>query len=583
MAQLSIVAYVHQYSPMPIPTLVTLVITIGCLFRLYLLALPKPIKGIPHNKDSATRLLGDSQAFLKHVKEDGGTFATYCQSVAKSLNAPLVQIFIQPFKQPLLVLADFQETQALMCRNDFDRSDDMADMILGLMPAHHMGMKTDDVWKTQRLLIKDLMLPSWLHSVAAPEIYQHALSLVELWGRKARMADGRAFKASEDLRRVTMDAVMSFCFGQSFRDTATGPALEALQANHLDMVNRDDSEQAVSFPPTPLSPILDALDTLFASIAEIRGSPKPSWTWAYVLRKPRNARALRLRDDYISTEIKHAIEQLADSKSDHEGKSAVHHMVLREKSLAEKDRREPQYLSKVMMDEVCGFVFAGMDTTSTAMSWGVKLLADNPQVATRLRAALRASFAAALADGRNPTAKEIVGTHVPYLEATLEEIHRCGGTTPIIDRQSTIDTELLGHRIPKGTSVACLTMGPSMMEPAFDIDESRRRETTRGVKGGKSRQWDVDDMPSFKPERWIRDTMFDPGAGPQLAFGLGLRACFGKRLAYLNMRMVFVLLVWNFELLVCPTSLSDYGSNLIAANRPKTCYVRLRTLREDWL
>ncbi|OBT53235.1 hypothetical protein VE04_06886 [Pseudogymnoascus sp. 24MN13] len=576
--------YAQQYLPVPISAIFFLFTAISGLFGLYLLVLPKPIPGIPYNKDSATKLFGDGQAYLKHVQEHGGTFATYCQSVSKSLDSPLIQIFIQPFKQPLLVLADFREAQALMRRNDFDRSDDMADMILGLMPTHHMGIKTDAVWKAQRLLIKDLMLPSWLHSVAAPEIYQHVLSLVHLWDRKASIADGRAFKASEDLRRVTMDAVMSFCFGQRYRDTAISPAIEALQARKVDdeaRLNNSDPEETVNFPQMPLSPILNALDTLFASIADIRGSPKPSWTWAYILQKPRNARALRLRDEYISTELKHAVEQMAESKSDDEGKSAVHHMVLREKAIAEKEGRQPQYLSKVMMDEVCGFVFAGMDTTSTATSWGVKLLTDNPRVTGRLRSELRASFAAAHAEGRNPTVQEIVGTHVPYLEATLEEIHRRGGTTPIVDRQASTDTTLLGYRIPKKTNVACLTMGPSMMEPGFAIDEAQRHATARDMQGEKLKAWDVDDMACFRPERWMKDGKFDPGAGPQLAFGLGLRACFGKRLAYLNMRILFALLVWNFELLPCPESLSDYSSNLIAANRPNKCYVRLRVLNRD--
>ena len=224
-------------------------------------------------------------------------------------------------------------------------------------------------------------------------------------------------------------------------------------------------------------------------------------------------------------------------------------------------------------------MFAGMDTTSTTMSWGVKLLADNPRVTVCLRTALRESFAAALSENRNLTIEEIVGTHIPYLDATLEEINRCGGTTPIVDRQAVVDTQLLGHHIPKKTNVACLTMGPTMMEPGFDIDESRRHEIIRGVQGEKSKSWDAKDMAVFKPERWIKDDIFDPTAGPQLAFGQGLRTCCGKRLAYLNLRIMFALLVWNFELLPCPKSLADYSSKMIVTNRPKTCYVRLQKIR----
>lgn len=342
----------RNHSPVPISVPFILIITLGCLFRLYLLALPKPIPGIPYNKDSATKLFGDGQAYLKHFKQDGGTFATYCQSTIKNLDAPLVQIFIQPFKQPLLVLADFRESQGVMRRTDFDRSDDMGDMLRGLMPTHHLLMKTNAAWKAQRVLIKDLMNPSWLHRFAAPATYQHVVSLVELWGRKAVLADGRAFEASSDLRRLAMDAVMSFSFGERFRDSATVLAVEALRAKDPDVARPDDPELPVKFPEQPLRPILDALDNLFALIAEIRGSPKPTWTWAYILSKPWNARALRLRDAYVTAELKYAAEQLQRNERDDEGKSAVQHMVLREKGIAEKQGREPQYVSKIMIDEV---------------------------------------------------------------------------------------------------------------------------------------------------------------------------------------------------------------------------------------
>jgi cytochrome P450 len=42
---------------------------------------------------------------------------------------------------------------------------------------------------------------------------------------------------------------------------------------------------------------------------------------------------------------------------------------------------------------------------------------------------------------------------------------------------------------------------------------------------------------------------FDPSAKPVLAFGLGLRGCFGKRLAYVEIRILITLIIWNFELL----------------------------------
>lgn len=232
-------------------------------------------------------------------------------------------------------------------------------------------------------------------------------------------------------------------------------------------------------------------------------------------------------------------------------------------------------------------MFAGHETTSTTLCWGLKFLADNPSAQTKLRESLQRAFPAAKADGRNPSIHEITGTSIPYLDATMEETLRCAGTAPVVDRVATVDTELLGHRVPKGTVVTCLVTGPSMMSPSFDIKMSRRSPTSQSnVKEGRHRAWDVTDIAQFHPDRWIvssknsaKETEFDPTAGPQLAFGLGTRGCYGKRLVYLEMRIVLTLVIWNFELLPCPPALSNYNARLITTNEPTHTYVRLREVR----
>lgn len=206
-------------------------------------------------------------------------------------------------------------------------------------------------------------------------------------------------------------------------------------------------------------------------------------------------------------------------------------------------------------------------------------MADHQHVQTEVRKVLQNAFVTAKSEGRNPTIQEITSTQIPYFDATMEEIQRFGGTSPVVDRQAVTDTELLGHHIPKGTVVVCLTMGPSMITPAFGIDEARRSPSCQAAfKEGKTKAWDTGDMGIFKPQRWLKDGKFDGSAGPLLAFGLGTRGCYGKRLAYLEMRILFTLILWNFELAECPGKLSGYKSVLISTNKPKDCYVSLREI-----
>lgn len=225
---------------------------------------------------------------------------------------------------------------------------------------------------------------------------------------------------------------------------------------------------------------------------------------------------------------------------------------------------------------------AGHDTTSTTIIWGIKFLADNQVAQGKLRAALQAAHPDAYAEKRNPTAAEIMhATPTSYLEAVIEEIVRLSGTSDAIQRVATMDTEVLGHLIPKGTELWMLGMGPSMLEPSFKIDDNLRSDSSRRVSAeGRSRAWDEStNMAAFVPERWLQmqngRAVFDALSGPVLTFGLGTRGCYGKRLAYVEMRLIITLIIWNFQLLSCPPELSGYEAVTGITRKPRKTYVCL--------
>jgi cytochrome P450 len=186
---------------------------------------------------------------------------------------------------------------------------------------------------------------------------------------------------------------------------------------------------------------------------------------------------------------------------------------------------------------------------------------------------------------RDPTIEEITTERNLYLDATIEEILRTGGTIPMIDWEAIVDTQLLGHHVPKCTGILCLTQGPSFMSPGFNFEEDLRSVSNKGTrKNPRAKPWGHGDIGIFKPERWLKvgdhsDYNFDPAAGPSLAFGSGLRQCYGKRLAYLEMKVLVVLIIWNFKLLPCPADLSTYTSVMRMTSRPRNRCVRLREVK----
>jgi hypothetical protein len=90
-----------------------------------------------------------------------------------------------------------------------------------------------------------------------------------------------------------------------------------------------------------------------------------------------------------------------------------------------------------------------------------------------------------------------------------------------------MDTEILGHKIPKGTHIIC---NAEVAGQKFDVLEQSRSSSSQaaGVKHGKN--FDAEkDLHAFEPERWIgNDGNFDAYALPRLSFSLGPRGCFGE-------------------------------------------------------
>ncbi|PSR83768.1 cytochrome P450 [Coniella lustricola] len=313
----------------------------------------------------------------------------------------------------------------------------------------------------------------------------------------------------------------------------------------------------------------------------------------------------------------------ASSSEFHGITCATDHLVRRETLAARKENRAPAYDSPEAKDELFGFLVGGHDTTATTMMWAIKFLADHPRVQNKLRHVLRTeafpSFASSSSSSSSssdssctpkiPTSAAITSrTNLPYLDAVVEEIFRCAGTAASAVRQATRDTTLLGYSIPKGTDVYFMSNGPGYIQSnALNalITEDQRSASSREYRERALPAWDEEDISAFRPERWLKTTtvktktavddgggdretneeketttmVFDVRSGPVLQFGGGLRGCFGKRMAYLEMRILVVLLVWMYELVQVPEGLGGNAAFDSLTHKPKNCYLVLQELK----
>ena len=217
--------------------------------------------------------------------------------------------------------------------------------------------------------------------------------------------------------------------------------------------------------------------------------------------------------------------RLNPARSFVERRAAVHRLVLAEigRQRSEAEHAERDHVLAVLMrtrdedgngltdlelrDELMGMLIAGHGSTATTLTWVCERLSRHPKVQRRLAAEL------------------LGGTERTYLDAVIKETLR--SKTSVIDavRTAAEDTELGGHPIPKGTTVAAM----------FCITHR------------SPRVWD--EPLAFRPDRFLGSTRDPDGYFP---WGGGVRRCVGATFATFEMRVMVEALVRRFVIEAAP-------------------------------
>ncbi|KAF2806011.1 cytochrome P450 [Mytilinidion resinicola] len=568
------------------PASAGLLAILGLLYFLYERLLPQPLPGIPYDPKSTRKLLGDGPDMVREVGATREIHVWLLKKVNK-LQAPLCQIFVQPFSRPWVVLADSVEAQNLLTRRpEFDRSS-FDKTGLSPLDGFHSRMTMGDSWKRTRAWLQDLLSPPFLNNTVSPAMYENSLQLVHFWETKARLANDRPFDVNDDLDHVALDGMLSFVFDRQFEHAALSPQMQAVAQLDPSRVEIGRHGEA-KFPTAPFNKFTASLYGTVDAVNVVTASLWPKFAKWWVRQIPRYSTSIAVRRQVIREQVQGAIRRF---EATGEAKTAIEHMLAREKKAAEKQGRKPDYENQVLMDEIGGQFIAGFHTSSSTLSWIFIHLTRSPDVQAKLRHALHTAYSAAHAERRPPSTAELTKGRVPYLDAVLDEVLRLHAT--LLSRQAITDTQLFGYRIPKGTTVFIMANGPGFHSPSLAAAAALRDASSAEPDSG----WDeTRDMFTFEPERWLRKkedastttttteedagVEFNANAAPQAAFGMGLRGCWGRKLAYVELRMIVSLVVWHFDLLAVPPALAYPSATLSIIHRADECYVRLRR-RED--
>eukprot|EP00918_Siedleckia_nematoides_P025536 GHVU01055122.1.p1 GENE.GHVU01055122.1~~GHVU01055122.1.p1 ORF type:complete len:399 (+),score=58.66 GHVU01055122.1:60-1256(+) len=172
--------------------------------------------------------------------------------------------------------------------------------------------------------------------------------------------------------------------------------------------------------------------------------------------------------------------------------------------------------------EVDTFMFEGHDTTSSGISWALYMLAKYPQHQQKCQQEIDNI----LKDREDDQIKWEDLPNLHHLSLCLKEILRMYPPVSFIGRRLSNDTEIIGHKVPAGTSINLQIL---TMHYHPDL-------------------WD--EPKEFKPERFLPENIKDKDSFTYIPFSAGPRNCIGQNFALNEEKVVLARLIhrYTFEI-----------------------------------
>jgi cytochrome P450 len=170
-------------------------------------------------------------------------------------------------------------------------------------------------------------------------------------------------------------------------------------------------------------------------------------------------------------------------------------------------------------DNLVQLYVTGYDTTTCALTWALYLLAQHPEVASRLLAEC-----AEVLRGADPTFDAL--GRMPYLDAVIKEALRLYPTGPYAYRSAQAPLDIAGYRFGRGT---VFLYSPWVTHRIPQLFAEPR---------------------AFQPQRFAAGTSYPRGA--YLPFGHGNRSCVAAVLATLELKTLVAMIAQRFRIDIVP-------------------------------
>ncbi|XP_046449158.1 cytochrome P450 4c3-like isoform X2 [Daphnia pulex] len=177
-------------------------------------------------------------------------------------------------------------------------------------------------------------------------------------------------------------------------------------------------------------------------------------------------------------------------------------------------------------EEVDTVMFAGHDTTASAMTWFLYCIAKHPEHQQMVMEEVDQVFGG---DAERPCSTQDAA-QLKYLECCIKETLRLYPSVPAVMRSLTEDIDIGGYTLPAGVSVALMIYGMHHSPLVYPDPEA------------------------FKPERFLPENCVGRHPYAFIPFSAGPRNCIGQKYGILEIKIVLANLMRQFRFAVADMS-----------------------------
>ncbi|KAJ3161221.1 Thromboxane-A synthase [Geranomyces variabilis] len=455
---------------------------------------PRPACSLP--------ILGTSLTFHKYAKDKH--FYKWAREQTKLLG-PFWDMNVIGFRP---VCSDAREVRKMLTDGDaYYRGEDPRKAFVDVAKYPLFIIPSGPVWKHHRKLIQPAFAPSNIRKVF-PVSIEKADKMLGIMGKlTAKDPATAAVNLYDCFQRVTLDIIGEVALGGH-------------QFNSLD---------ELLFPPTTaageqhagsngsVTSLFEAFEKVVQAVGSRFGLPEWSWFLSNSSRKelaPSAAATQELARSMIDKRRRELNEEVAQG------------IIRDKKDYDVMDRvlipnADGELLSTdEIVDEVIGFVLAGHETSSNAVTFALWHLMMHKNVMDKLME----EILRVLGPRGEPTAERL--KEMPYLDMVFKESLRLKSPVPAFQRSTARDTVICGYHVPKDTGIM-INIGSIHIDPEL---------------------WGPD-AEEFIPERWEDKAKMSEleKLGAYLPFGGGPMMCVGMKVAIPEIKIIMVRLLQHFE------------------------------------